>query len=79
MSDKNKENIENKQEENLNKPEGNKNWWKSCWVKTQPTDYNIVPKNWIFSSFHKFVKQGYYDIEWCNLEDKNCINSLDYE
>ena len=27
MSDKNKENIENNQEENLNKPEGNKNWW----------------------------------------------------
>ena len=28
MSDVNNENIENKQEENLNKPEGNKNWWK---------------------------------------------------
>ena len=41
--------------------------------------YSIAPKNWIFSSFHKFVKQGYYDIEWCNLEDKNCINNLDYE
>ena len=27
MSDKIKENIENNQEKNLNKPEGNKNWW----------------------------------------------------
>ena len=28
MSDKNKENIENNQEENRNKPEGNRSWWK---------------------------------------------------
>ena len=27
MSEENN-NIENKQEENLNKPEGNKNWWR---------------------------------------------------
>lgn len=27
MTDENK-NIENKQEENQNKPEGNKSWWK---------------------------------------------------
>ncbi len=28
MSDVNNENIENKQGENLNKPEGNRNWWR---------------------------------------------------
>ena len=28
MSDKIKENIENNQEKNLNKPEGNRNWWR---------------------------------------------------
>ena len=28
MSEENKENIENNQEENQNKPEGNKNWWR---------------------------------------------------
>ncbi len=31
MTDENK-NIENNQEENQNKPEGNKSWWKNCWV-----------------------------------------------
>ena len=39
MSDENK-NIENNQEENLNKQEGNKSWWKSCWVKTKPKGYS---------------------------------------
>ena len=28
MSDVNNENIENNQEKTLNKPEGNKNWWR---------------------------------------------------
>ena len=28
MTDKNKENIENNQEKTLNKPEGNRNWWR---------------------------------------------------
>ena len=28
MTDENNKNIENNQEENLNKPEGNKNWWR---------------------------------------------------
>ena len=37
MSDVNNENIGNNQEENQNREECNKNWWKSCWVKTQPT------------------------------------------
>ena len=36
MSDENK-NIENNQEENQNRQECNKIWWKNCWVKTQPT------------------------------------------
>ena len=41
--------------------------------------YNIKPKNWEFSSFKKFVKNGYYDINWCNWDDKNNINFLNYE
>lgn len=41
--------------------------------------YNIMPKDWNFSSFKKFVKNGYYDIDWCNFEDKNNINGMDYE
>ena len=40
MSGNNKENIENNQEENQNRQECNKIWWKSCWVKTQSIGYN---------------------------------------
>lgn len=41
--------------------------------------YNIAPKNWEFSSFLKFVKAGFYEKDWCNFEDINNINALDYE
>ena len=33
--------------------------------------YNITPKDWKYSSFEKFVKNGYFDLDWCNFEDKN--------
>ena len=33
--------------------------------------YQIVPKDWQYSSFHKFVKSGYYDLNWCDFEDEN--------
>lgn len=41
--------------------------------------YQIAPKSWKFSSFLKFVKQGCYDIEWCNAENKNNIAGLNFE
>ena len=41
--------------------------------------YGIKPKDWAFSSFKKFVNDGYYEIDWCNIDDKYCINSLDFE
>ena len=41
--------------------------------------YNIAPKDWEYSSFRKFVKLGYYDANWCNFEDKHCINSMNCE
>ena len=41
--------------------------------------YKIAPKDWNFSSFKKFVANGYYDNDWCNFEDRNKINLLDYE
>ncbi|MCD7779943.1 MAG: transposase, partial [Candidatus Gastranaerophilales bacterium] len=41
--------------------------------------YNIPPKNWKFSSFHKFVKNGYYDINWCNADNKYNICDLCFE
>ena len=41
--------------------------------------YQIAPKDWEYSSFRKFVKLGYYDANWCNFEDKHCINSMNCE
>ena len=38
--------------------------------------YNIEPKNWNFSSFHKFVNQGFYDKDWCNFNNKYKIDEL---
>lgn len=38
--------------------------------------YNIAPKDWTYSSFNKFVKNGYYDINWCNFGDKYRINDM---
>jgi putative transposase len=40
---------------------------------------NINPSDWKYSSFKKFVKKGYYEENWCNLEDKNNIINLDLE
>ena len=41
--------------------------------------YNILPKNWNFSSFRHFVKNGYYEENWCNSLNRYDINSLNYE
>lgn len=41
--------------------------------------YNIAPKDWKFSSFQKFVKNGYYDEDWCNFNDKYDIINMDIE
>ena len=40
---------------------------------------NIKPKDWKYSSFINFVKNGYYDNNWCNFEDKNNILNLELE
>ncbi len=41
--------------------------------------YNIAPKDWLYSSFKKFVKNNCYDTNWCNIDDKYKIQQLDYE
>ena len=41
--------------------------------------YNIVPKEWEYSSFKIFVQNGMYDIDWCNIEDKNNILDMNFE
>ena len=40
---------------------------------------NISPKDWEFSSFKKFVKQGFYQENWCNFDDKNDILNMNLE
>ena len=41
--------------------------------------YEITPINWNFSSFKKFVSLNFYPENWCNFDDKNRINELDFE
>lgn len=41
--------------------------------------FNIAPKDWEYSSFNKYVSNGYYSLDWCNLEDKYEINNLSFE
>ena len=41
--------------------------------------YSIVPKDWNYSSFQKFVKLGYYESNWCNFDDVNKINNENWE
>ena len=41
--------------------------------------YNITPKDWEYSTFKEFVKNGYYEQDWCNFEDRNNINNMDFE
>ena len=41
--------------------------------------YNIIPKDWKYSSFKKFAKLGLYDEDWCNYKDENEIKNLDLE
>ena len=40
---------------------------------------NIAPKDWGFSSFKKYVKQGFYQEDWCNSDNKNDILDMDLE
>lgn len=41
--------------------------------------YNISPKDWEYLSFKKFVNMGFYEINWCNFEDKYNIKKLNME
>ena len=41
--------------------------------------YNIPPKDWKYSTFKKYVKNGYYEIDWFNIGNKYDILELDFE
>lgn len=40
---------------------------------------NIVPKDWEISSFKKYAKQGFYQEDWCNFDNKHDILDMDLE
>ena len=39
----------------------------------------VAPKDWEFSSFKKFVDNGFYENDWCNFGDKNNIEKMNLE
>jgi len=41
--------------------------------------YGVTPKDWKFSSFDKFVKNGFYENDWANFDDTYRINELNLE
>ena len=41
--------------------------------------YNIAPKDWPYSTFKKFVQNGYYDKNWCNYNDEYGIKGMNLE
>ena len=41
--------------------------------------YGISPKNWPYSSFRQFVKNGYYEEDWCNEGDVYQIKNFNLE
>ena len=41
--------------------------------------YVMAVKDWKYSSFDKFVKMGYYDVNWCNFNDEYNISNIDLE
>ena len=41
--------------------------------------YNITPKDWEYSSFQKFIKNHWYEENWCNFNNEYKIDSLDLE
>lgn len=51
------------------------------YIHYNPVKHGLTktPKDWKYSSFKKFVKKGYYDIDWCNAEDKNNITQIEIE
>ena len=51
------------------------------YIHYNPVKHGYVnkAKDWKYSSFKKFVDMNLYKIEWCNFENKNFINKLDYE
>jgi putative transposase len=51
------------------------------YIHYNPIKHNFAKtvKDWEYSSFHKFVKQGYYDINWGCFNDIKEIQNINFE
>ena len=51
------------------------------YIHYNPVKHNLVKssKDWLYSSFTKFVKKEMYDIDWCNWDNKYKITELNFE
>lgn len=51
------------------------------YIHYNPVKHDLVNqvKDWQYSSFHKFVKQGLYENDWGSIEDIKNIKDLDFE
>jgi len=51
------------------------------YIHFNPMKHGLVSaiKEWEYSSFYRFVKKGFYNIDWCNFDNKNKIFELNYE
>ena len=51
------------------------------YIHYNPVKHKLVQnvKDWEYSSFHKYVKKGLYDINWGNNTDIKEIIDLDFE
>lgn len=51
------------------------------YIHYNPVKHNLVKNvnKWEYSSFKDYVENGYYNNDWCNFEDRNRINELNYE
>lgn len=41
--------------------------------------YSRNAKEYLYSSFNKFVKNGMYEENWCNIQDKYLVKNMDLE
>lgn len=51
------------------------------YIHYNPIKHGYIERvsDWEYSSFHKFVKLGYYESDWCNFYDKYNILEMDIE
>lgn len=51
------------------------------YIHFNPVKHNYVKaaKDWVYSSFKKFVDKGFYDINWGNLSETAHIDNLHFE